>query len=178
MKFPILAMLAAAPAHGYDLKQQLEGHFGAALPPLNTGQIYTALARLERDGLVEGGSVEQNRRPTKRVYSLTDAGREALSEWVRQPSPGTRQRDEFFMKLVLAGRAGIADPHTLIERQRREYLQALRDLDRLTAAGNGDVAESLLIEGAALHLEADLKWLALCEQRLTEEVTDGQRASD
>ena len=59
----------------------------------------------------------------------------------------------------------------LIERQRGEYLQALRDLDRLQAATNGDAAQSLLIEGAALHLEADLKWLALCEERLTAEVT-------
>ena len=50
MKFPILAMLATSPAHGYELKRELEQHFGAALPPLNTGQIYTSLARLERDG--------------------------------------------------------------------------------------------------------------------------------
>jgi hypothetical protein len=136
MKFPILAMLATSPAHGYELKRELEQHFGAALPPLNTGD-----------------------------------GQKALDEWVAQPTPGTRLRDEFFMKLVLAGRAGIADPRALIERQRGEYLQALRDLDRLQAATNGDAAQSLLIEGAALHLEADLKWLALCEDRLNSEVT-------
>src|SRR5919199_1286988 len=131
MKFPILALLATSAAHGYELKRELEQHFGAALPPLNTGQIYTALARLERDGLV-------------------DADRAALEAWVAQPAPGTRLRDEFFMKLVLAGRAGIADPAALIERQRGEYLQSLRDLDRLLASSNGDPAESLLIEGAAL----------------------------
>jgi DNA-binding PadR family transcriptional regulator len=175
MKFPILALLASAPAHGYELKQQLEGHFGAALPPLNTGQIYTALSRLERDGLIEGGEVQEGNR-NKRVYRTTEAGRAALADWVNQPAPGTRLRDEFFMKLILAGRTGIAEPRELIERQRVEYLQALRDLDRMAANGNGDAAEALLIEGAALHLEADLKWLALCEQRLTEEVTDGNRA--
>ena len=80
------------------------------------------------------------------------------------------------MKLVLAGRAGIADPRVLIERQRGEYLQALRDLDRLSGTANGDWAEALLIEGAALHLEADLKWLALCEERLTAEVTPWSRS--
>jgi DNA-binding PadR family transcriptional regulator len=168
MKFPILAMLASSPAHGYELKRELEHHFGAALPPLNTGQIYTSLARLERDGLVDADRVAQDSRPNKRVYRLTDAGRAALDDWVAQPTPGTRLRDEFFMKLVLAGRAGIADPRALVERQRGEYLQSLRDLDRLSAGANGDAAESLLIEGAALHLEADLKWLALCEERLTE----------
>jgi DNA-binding PadR family transcriptional regulator len=177
MKFPILALLVASPAHGYELKQQLEGHFGAALPPLNTGQIYTALARLERDGLVAGDAVAEDSR-NKRVYRATEAGRAAVDDWVLQPSQGTRLRDEFFMKLILAGRTGIAPPAALIERQRAEYLQALRDLDRLAVAANGDVAQSLLIEGAALHLEADLKWLDLCEQRLTEEVINGQRASN
>jgi DNA-binding PadR family transcriptional regulator len=177
MKFPILALLASAPAHGYDLKQQLERHFGAALPPLNTGQIYTALSRLERDGLVEGAAADQAQR-NKRVYRPTEAGRSALADWVTQPSPATRLRDEFFMKLVLAGRTGIAEPRVLIERQRAEYLQALRDLDRMVAETNGDVASALMIEGAALHLDADLKWLALCEQRLTEEVMHDQRAGD
>ena len=64
MKFPILAMLATAPAHGYELKRELEQHFGAALPPLNTGQIYTSLARLERDGLVDGDAWRRTARPT------------------------------------------------------------------------------------------------------------------
>ena len=176
MKFPILAMLASSPAHGYELKRELEQHFGAALPPLNTGQIYTSLARLERDGLVDADRVAQDSRPNKRVYRLTPDGQAALDEWVTQPTPGTRLRDEFFMKLVLAGRAGIADPRVLIERQRGEYLQGLRDLDRLSGAANGDWAEALLIEGAALHLEADLKWLALCEERLTAEVTPWSRS--
>jgi DNA-binding PadR family transcriptional regulator len=176
MKFPILAMLASSPAHGYELKRELEHHFGAALPPLNTGQIYTSLARLERDGLVDADRVAQDSRPNKRVYRLTAQGQAALDEWVTQPTPGSRLRDEFFMKLVLAGRAGIADPRVLIERQRGEYLQGLRDLDRLSGAANGDWAEALLIEGAALHLEADLKWLALCEERLNAEVTPWSRS--
>src|SRR5205823_13815788 len=109
--------------------------------------------------------------PHTRVFRLTPAGHKALDKLVEQPTPGTRLRDEFFMKLELAGRAGIADPRVLIERQRGEYLQALRDLDRLQGATNGDATQSLLIEGAALHLEANLKWLALCEERLTAEVT-------
>ena len=84
MKFPILAMLATSPAHGYELKRELEQHFGAALPPLNTGQIYTSLARLERDGLVDADRVAQDSRPNKRVYRLTPAGQAALdvfTEW-------------------------------------------------------------------------------------------------
>ena len=61
MRFPLLALLADGPAHGYDLKRRLEEGFGSALPPVNAGQIYTTLARLERDGLVEA----EARRPER-----------------------------------------------------------------------------------------------------------------
>ncbi len=67
---------------------------------------------------------------------------------------------------MLARAARIADPAELIARQRDAYLQALRELDDVALATNGDETAALLIEGAALHLEADLKWLDLCEQRL------------
>ena len=166
MKYPFLALLASSPAHGYELRQALEERFGSTLPPLNAGQIYTTLARLERDGLVAGADVPGDTRQ-KRVYSVTDAGRAALAEWVDAPTSATRLRDEFFLKLVLAGAAGVASPRSLIERQRREYLQALRALNGISS--NGNPVASLLAEGAALHLEADLKWLDLCEERLAQE---------
>jgi DNA-binding PadR family transcriptional regulator len=174
MRYPLLALLASRPAHGYELKQELEQHFGSVLPPLNAGQIYTTLQRLERDGLVEGDRVAQERRPNKRVYRVTDAGREALQEWVDEATSGSRLKDEFFLKLVLAGMTGVAEPLALIERQRRAYLQALRDLGTVTP--NGNVTAELLLEGAALHLEADLKWLEICQQRLIRESNGGTRA--
>src|SRR4051795_2171061 len=161
MRFPLLALLSNAPAHGYELKQALEQRFDGVLPPLNAGQVYTTLQRLQRDGLVAGDQIAQSDRPNKRVYALTDAGREALQRWIDTPSSGARLKDEFFMKLALAGM--IADPQELIDRQRRAYLQALRDLDRYASNGGQDGMARLLVEGAALHLEADLKWLDLCE---------------
>ena len=167
MRYPFLALLAEGPAHGYELKQALEQRFGDVLPPLNAGQVYTTLARLERDGLVNGSEVPDDTRQ-KRVYELTRAGRDALQKWVATPTTGTRLRDEFFMKLVLAGLSGISDPRTLIDRQRREYLQALRDLADATPTSNGNAVAARLVEGAALHVEADLKWLDLCEERLKE----------
>ena len=168
MRFPLLALLAAGPAHGYELKQALEQRFGAVLAPLNAGQIYTTLQRLERDGLVDDDAVAQNGRPNKRVYRLTEQGRTELRSWVADSTPATRLKDDFFIKLVLAKAAGIADPLELIDRQRGAYLQALRSLDDVAAQANGDVTAALLVEGAALHLEADLKWLDLCERRLTD----------
>jgi DNA-binding PadR family transcriptional regulator len=165
MRELFLALLAGDSGHGYELKQSLEQEFGTLLPALNAGQIYSTLARLERDRLIRGRSVAGDSRG-KRVYELTDAGRAALAAWIEKPVPGVRLKDEFFMKLVVVASAGLADPKSVIDGQRREYLQSLRDLDaRLEADGNGAAAE-LLVEGAVLHLQADLEWLDLIEQRL------------
>ncbi len=168
MRFPLLALLATGPAHGYELKLQLEQRFGSVLPPLNAGQIYTTLGRLQRDGLVDDDAVAQDGRPNKRVYRLTTDGQHELDRWVEDATPTPRLKDDFFMKLVLARAAGIADPLALIDRQRGAYLQALRELDDVAAALDGDDTAALLVEGAALHLEADLKWLDLCERRMTD----------
>ena len=135
------------------------------MPALNAGQIYSTLARLERDRLIRGRSVAGDSRG-KRIYELTDAGRAVLAAWIEKPVPGLRLKDEFFMKLVVVASAGLAEPKAVIDGQRREYLQSLRDLDaHLGADGKGAAAE-LLVEGAVLHLRADLEWLDLIEQRL------------
>jgi DNA-binding PadR family transcriptional regulator len=164
MRELFLALLSDEPAHGYELKQSLEQEFGDLLPALNAGQIYTTLARLERDGLVVGQTVPGDSRG-KREYELTDAGRAALSAWIELPVPGTRLKDEFFMKLVVLASARLAEPTQLLDRQRREYLQSLRDLNALLEANGKGPAAELLVEGAILHLKADLEWLELIEQR-------------
>ena len=167
MRELFLALLAGRRGYGYELKQTLEQEFGELLPTLNAGQIYSTLARLERDGLVLGESVAgDNRR--KRVYELTEDGRLELARWIEMPVPGTRLKDEFFMKFVVVASARLAEPKTLIDGQRREYLQSLRDLDALLAANGKGVAAELLVEGAILHAKADLEWLDLIEQRLTQ----------
>jgi DNA-binding PadR family transcriptional regulator len=165
MREVFLALLSGEHAHGYELKRELEQEFGSLLPALNAGQIYTTLARLERDGLVVGDRVPGDSRG-KRVYRLTDAGRKAVAEWIETPASGRRLKDEFFLKLVVASSAGLAKPKKLIESQRREYLQSLRDLNGLLEANGKGPAAGLLVEGAILHLKADLEWLELMEQRL------------
>ncbi|MBW1596640.1 PadR family transcriptional regulator [Streptomyces sp. JJ38] len=167
MRLPLLALLARGPAHGYELKQALESLLGAAYPQPNIGQIYVTLGRLEKAGLILGEEVEQSNRPNKRTYRLTDAGREAVESWYEETTAEPRVRDEFFMKLALAPRTGMADPVTLINNQRRQYLNTMRDLSKLAATEERDnrVAH-LLIEGAMLHLQADLDWLELCQEEL------------
>jgi DNA-binding PadR family transcriptional regulator len=166
MKYALLALLAAGAAHGYELKQRFESRFGTAWPPVNIGQIYTTLQRLERDGLVCGHEVEQAGRPLKHVFEITGDGRRALAEWLAEATPSPRVRDEFFLKLVLSRTTGLSDPMAMIERQRQAFLQELRDLNELAARQHGWTAGHLLIEGAVLHLQADLKWLDLCEVKL------------
>jgi DNA-binding PadR family transcriptional regulator len=162
-----MAMLAGEREYGYEIKQALEAEFGDLLPVMNAGQIYSTLARLERDGLVVGDVVPGDNRG-KRLYQLTDAGREELARWIEATVPGTRLKDEFFMKFAVATSVGLADPMTLIERQRLEYLQSLRDLDAALSANGKGPAAQLLVDGAILHLKADLEWLDLIESRLTQ----------
>ncbi|MFF3666985.1 PadR family transcriptional regulator [Microtetraspora malaysiensis] len=167
MRLPLLALLAKEPAHGYELKHALEKTFGDAYPSPNIGQIYVTLGRLEKDGFVRAVDVEQVNRPNKKVYYLTATGREALDNWVDEPTEGPRVRDEFFMKLVLAPLTGIADRMTLVNRQRRHYLSLMRDLNELAERTDPENRVALLlIEGAMLHLQADLDWLERCQEEL------------
>jgi DNA-binding PadR family transcriptional regulator len=162
-----MALLAGNRGHGYEIRQALEAQFGDVLPALNTGQVYSTLARLEREGLVAGEAVPGDSRG-KRVYHLTDAGGRELKRWLETPVPGPRLKDEFFMKFAIATLVGLVDPVVLIDRQRREYLQSLRDLDAAASTGDKGVAAQLMVEGAVLHLKADIEWLDLIESRLTQ----------
>jgi DNA-binding PadR family transcriptional regulator len=167
VRHAVLALLADRPAHGYEIKRGLEDRFGTVVGPLNAGQVYTTLQRLQRDRLVADDAVAQDGRPDKRVYRLTDAGRDVLFEWLGAASAPARLRDDFFMKLVFAHSLGLADPRELIARQRVAYLRSLDALERVLANDPPvDGTTALVVEGAALHLAADLKWLDRCEEML------------
>lgn len=156
MKYPLLALLARGPGHGYELKRSFEERFSSIWPPLNIGQIYTALQRLERDKLVRSEQIVQDSRPNQRVYKITEAGGDALDGCMRTPSAGTGLKDEFFPKLVLASLIEAGDPIALIDKQRVRYLRSLREVTDLGAAAD-DRVTALLAEGAALHVQADLR---------------------
>ncbi|GBD45398.1 hypothetical protein HRbin41_00199 [bacterium HR41] len=167
MKYVLMSLLARRPAHGYELHQEVEERLHGLMSSVNPGQVYATLQRLERDGLIVGADVEQSERPNKRVYELTPSGEEELRTWSQSPSPPTYFRNEFFLKLVAVGLSGIGDVGTLIGRQRRECLQALRDAEELLRSDRAsDPAVALAAEALQLHLEADLEWLERCEERL------------
>ena len=167
LKHALLGLLAREPRHGYDLKRALEGSLGGNWE-INFGQIYTTLGRLERDELVTSAADAQDRRG-KRTYTITDQGQAELEAWLGEPVEKTRQlRDAFFVRLIVHHLAGRYDMMAMIARQRQAYLQQLREMTTLVAEAGDDPYVSLLLEGAMLHLQADLQWLELCDERLEE----------
>lgn len=161
----LLALLAEGPRHGYQLKLDFERATGEVWP-LNVGQIYTTLQRLERDGLVVAGEADDEGRIS---YALTEAGRTELAAWYATPvARDTPSRDEVTMKLllVLSGRGG-ADPATVVAVQRAATMTALQDYTRLKADGDvDDVAWTLQLERLVMLAEAELRWLDRVEDRL------------
>jgi DNA-binding PadR family transcriptional regulator len=168
MREAMLALLAKEPAHGYELRQRLARALGPIGEVLNPGQVYVTLSRLERAGLVRGVQVSQNAAPDKKVYEATPAGREHVAAWLLETAWPKVAPTEFHLKLVAAALTGLADPIALIDAQRRELLRQLADLQRVAQAEPADGDGALLLEGAALRLQADLRWLEACELRWTE----------
>ena len=168
MREAILALLAKEPAHGYDLHARLMRALGPAREAMNPGQVYVTLARLERAGLVQPQDVKQSGRPDKRVYTLTPAGSERVRQWLSDLSWSKVAPVEFHLKLIAAAQTGLADPVSLVDAQRLELLRSLRELQDLVRGEDADSEGVLLLEGAALRLQADIRWLETCERWLAE----------
>jgi DNA-binding PadR family transcriptional regulator len=167
----LLGLLAQKPRHGYELHAAFEAVVGGEQNwDVKPAQIYTTLTRLEKDGLVKEDGLEQGGGPEKRIYTVTRAGREALAEWFASGVALDHQRDEFFVKLLLAIATGEASPLKIIQTQRNKLYQ---DLHALTAHRNLTdpkiaLAQLLLYDKAIMHLEADVRWLDMVEARIDE----------
>ena len=158
----MLALLAKEPSHGYQLRARLALALGPLARALNDGQVYVTLNRLEKAGLVTSERVGQADRPDRRVYELTPAGHDQVTEWLEDTSWPKPAPAEFHLKLVAAAAAGLADPVAIVDQQRRALLTALGQAQRAALAEpNGSVA-ALLLEGVVLRLQADLRWLEAC----------------
>ena len=158
MRFVFLALLAAGPSHGYELKRRYDGLFGAVWEPINIGQIYVTLGRLERDGLVTHTAVRQAKGADRKDYELTELGRKALDEWLDEPPDVPLPKSDLLLRLVGGSLAGnpVGD---LIGEHRQRCLQALRDLEGPAAEATAGSVADLLVQGTALHLQAELRWL-------------------
>lgn len=166
LRFGILGLLAEEPLHGYQVKQRFEDLLGGTWE-VNIGQVYQTLQRLERDGLVEATGDRGDR--GRQAYEATPSGRAALREWLDDPeSQPQLLREEVYVKLLLLARGGNGSLDALINRQRRLYLQRLRDLSdqQRLAERRGNRELALLFKAGQLHTEADLKWLDACVEEM------------
>jgi len=165
----VLAMLAKEPSHGYELRSRLRVALGPLGEAMNAGQVYVTLTRMERAGLVasERAGASAPDRLDRKVYDLTPAGQERVVEWLAEVHWPKPDLAEFHLKLIAAAAAGIADPLTIIDTQRRELMRRLREAQRAALAVPDDSDAALLLEGIVLRLQADLRWLEACEQNWT-----------
>jgi DNA-binding PadR family transcriptional regulator len=166
VRHSLLALLSAGRRHGYGLKTEFEEATGDVWP-LNVGQVYTTLGRLERDGLVTAEADPDG----QKVYEITGAGRGELARWFETPvAREVLPRQELAIKLVFAVRSG-ADVAAVIQRQRVATVAALQDVTRLkaTAEADGDLAGLMMLDALVFQAEAEAHWLDLCEARLARE---------
>ncbi|MFE3323909.1 PadR family transcriptional regulator [Streptomyces sp. NPDC059176] len=166
----LLALLERGPRYGSQLRTEFESRTGATWP-LNVGQVYTTLGRLERDGMVvqdgEDGAGHA-------LYVITDAGRQELEAWFARPVDRTSPaRDELAIKLAMAVGTPTVDIRNVIQSQRHHTVKAMQDYTRLKAqameAGPVDrdeVAWLLVLEQLIFQTEAEARWLDHCEARL------------
>jgi len=168
VKQALLALLEEGPRYGYQLRAQFERRTGATWP-LNVGQVYTTLTRLERDGLVAGAGADGEGHV---VYRITEAGRGEVATWFTTPVERTQPpRDELAIKLALAVTVPGVDVGRVIQQQRSATMTALQDYTRLKRrAAEGqkpeDLAWSLVLDSLVFSTEAEIRWLDHCEARL------------
>jgi DNA-binding PadR family transcriptional regulator len=160
----LLAMLAHHPAHGYRLKAEFERSTGGAWP-LNIGQVYTTLARLERDGLIEPARADDE----QKSWQLTAAGREALAAWYETPVVDEPPaRDELAIKVLIAAATGTDDVTAILQRQRESTMARLQRLthQKMKADPRRELSWLLVLEALVLAADAELRWLDRCEAHL------------
>ncbi|WP_330331429.1 PadR family transcriptional regulator [Streptomyces sp. NBC_00536] len=170
----LLALLERGPRYGSQLRTEFESRTGSTWP-LNVGQVYTTLARLERDGLVTPSGADP---AGHTLYVITDTGRQELRAWYERPVDRTSPpRDELSIKLAMAVGAPGVDIRAVIQAQRHATIRAMQDYTRLKAQAlaavesgksqeRDDVAWLLVIEQLIFQTEAEARWLDHSESRL------------
>ena len=161
----LLALLSEGPSFGLRLRQEFESRTGEVWP-LNVGQVYTTLQRLERDGLVESDSGEGDG-PQKR-YRITASGAAELATWLRTP-PETSPppRDELVIKVLVTLRLPGVDVHDVLQVHRHHFVEAMQRCTRIKArAAEDDIELALVADAELFRLDGIVRWLDAAEARL------------
>ncbi|MBG6214037.1 MAG: PadR family transcriptional regulator [Cryobacterium sp.] len=174
----LLAILNQGPCYGYQLRAEFDRRTGSTWP-LNVGQIYNTLDRLERDGLVQKADIDAG---GQNYVEITAAGRAEVADWLGSPVVRTRAtRDELAIKLAIAVTLPGVDIAHVIHVQRSATVRTLQELNRTknstTDPGSSEqLAWLLVIDSLIFATESEARWLDHCEARLARAVGAGTAA--
>src|SRR5215471_4666602 len=172
VRHALLALLSEGPKYGLQLREEFEARTGEVWP-LNVGQVYTTLQRLERDGLVESdGSGEDS---PQKGFRITAYGSDELAAWLRTP-PGLTSppRDEMVMKVLVALRVPGVNVHEMIQVHRRYLVELMQQWTRLKEdEADFDLGLALVVDAELFRLDSVIRWLDAAEGRLKRAAADG-----
>jgi DNA-binding PadR family transcriptional regulator len=174
--YALLALLTEGPKYGLQLRQEFEAGTGEVWP-LNVGQVYTTLQRLERDGLIESedGAADG---PQKR-FRITANGAEELAGWLRTPPDlSSPPRDELVIKVLVALRVPGVDVHEVVQVHRRYLVELMQQWTRLKEdLAEHDLAFALVVDAELFRLDSVVRWLDAADGRLKRAEFDGKDLS-
>jgi DNA-binding PadR family transcriptional regulator len=176
VRHALLALLNDGPKYGLQLRQEFEARTGEVWP-LNVGQVYTTLQRLERDGLVESEGAEEA--GPQKGFRITPAGAEELASWLRTPPDlSSPPRDELVMKVLIAMHAPGVDVHEVVQTHRRYLVQLMQEWTRLKEySADRDLAFALVVDAELFRLDSVVRWLDAADGRIRRAGADSARQS-
>ena len=165
VRHALLALLSEGPKYGLQLRQEFEERTGEVWP-LNVGQVYTTLQRLERDGMVESDGTGED--GPQRGFRITAEGEEELAAWLRTPPDlSSPPRDELVIKVLIAFRLPGVDVHAVIQAHRRYLIQLMQEWTRLKEyAADRDLSFALVVDAELFRLDSVVRWLDAADGRI------------
>jgi len=176
VRHALLALLSEGPKYGLQLREEFEERTGEVWP-LNVGQVYTTLQRLERDGLVESDDAADD--GPQKGFRITAGGEMELAHWLRTPPDlSSPPRDELVIKVMVALRMPGVDVHEVIQVHRRYLVELMQQWTRLKEDEAGfDVGFALVVDAELFRLDSVIRWLDAADGRLKRAAVDGSIAA-
>ncbi len=173
VKHALLALLSEGPKYGLQLRQEFEARTGE-IWPLNVGQVYTTLQRLERDGLVE--SDDDGDDGPQKGFRITSEGEQELADWLRTPPDlSSPPRDELVIKVLVARRLAGVDVHDVIQVHRRYLVELMQQWTRLKEdEADFDLGFALVVDAELFRLDSVVRWLDSADGRLKRAAAEPQ----
>jgi len=176
VRHALLALLSGGPKYGLQLRQEFEARTGDVWP-LNVGQVYTTLQRLERDGLVE--SDEPDTEGPQKGFHITHQGEEELVEWLHTPPDlSSPPRDELVIKVLVALEVSGVDVHDVIQVHRRYLVELMQQWTRLKEdEAEFDLGFALVVDAELFRLDSVIRWLDTADGRLKRAASEPPRSA-